>query len=147
MKTKGYRLGFQASSDHWSTHISYCMVLAEKHDRESILDALKKRHCYAATDDIIVNVHSGEYIMGDEFKTNEPPKLEFEVIGTGPIKQIDILKDHEVVHTIQGDGQTQIRRTWADPKPSPGVHYYYIRVEQVDGELAWASPMWIEYGK
>src|SRR5262249_25664606 len=26
---KGYKLGFQASSDHWSTHISYFVVLAE----------------------------------------------------------------------------------------------------------------------
>ncbi len=33
---KGYRLGFQASSDHWSTHISYTVVLAEEHTREGI---------------------------------------------------------------------------------------------------------------
>src|SRR5947207_7392 len=37
---KGYRLGFQASSDHLSTHISYCIVLAEKYDREGILDGM-----------------------------------------------------------------------------------------------------------
>jgi len=23
--------------------------------------------------------------------------------------------------------------------------YYYVRVEQADGNLAWASPMWITY--
>src|SRR5262249_35516578 len=45
---KGYKLGFESSSDHWSTHISYCIVLAEKHDRESILDGMKKRHVYGA---------------------------------------------------------------------------------------------------
>ena len=31
----------------------YCIVLAEKHDRESILDGMSKRHVYGATDDII----------------------------------------------------------------------------------------------
>src|SRR5439155_5568867 len=56
---KGYRLGFQSSSDHWSTHISYCIVLAERHDREAILAAMKQRHCYGATDNIILDVRNG----------------------------------------------------------------------------------------
>jgi hypothetical protein len=144
MKVKGYRLGFQASSDHWSTHISYCIVLAEKHDRESILEAIKKRNVYGATDDIIVDFRSGSHIMGDEFKTTQPPKLEWTVIGTNEIAQIDILKDHEIVETIK-PGAQEVRGAWTDPRPSPGVHYYYIRVMQTDGELAWASPMWISY--
>jgi len=48
-----YRLGFQASSDHVSTHISYAVALAENHTRAAILDAFKRRHCYAATDNIL----------------------------------------------------------------------------------------------
>src|SRR5437588_8986332 len=47
---KGYKLGFQASSDHWSTHISFFVILAEKNERQGLLDAVKKRHCYGATD-------------------------------------------------------------------------------------------------
>ena len=39
------------------------------------------------------------------------------------------------------------RSAWTDPKPSEGTHYYYVRVEQADEELAWSSPMWIEYAK
>jgi hypothetical protein len=143
---KGYRLGFQSSSDHFSTHISYCIVLAEKHDRESILAALKKRHCYGATDNIIVNVKSGEYIMGDEFKTTQAPTLQIHVIGTNTLARIDILKDSEVVESIKPDRQ-EYRGTWTDPKPTAGIHYYYIRVLQTDDELAWASPLWINYAK
>jgi len=26
----------------------------------------------------------------------------------------------------------------------PGQHWYYVRVEQEDGELAWSSPIWID---
>jgi hypothetical protein len=141
---KGYKLGFQASSDHWSTHISYCIVLAERHDREAILDAVKKRHCYGATDDIIVDVRCGLNIMGDEFKMNAAPTLEVSVIGTREIAQIDILKDSAVVETIK-PGKREYKGKWTDPKPTLGVHYYYVRVQQTDGELAWGSPMWIEY--
>ena len=42
-------------------------------------------------------------------------------------------------------GQAEYRGTWTDPNPTAGVHYYYVRVEQADGELAWGSPMWIDY--
>src|SRR5262249_54953487 len=68
---KGYRFGFQSSSDHISTHISFCVVLAEGPGREAILAALKKRHCYAATDDILVEVRSGSHLQGDEFKSDQ----------------------------------------------------------------------------
>jgi hypothetical protein len=141
---KGYRLGFQSSSDHWSTHISYCIVLAERHDREAILDGLRKRHCYGATDDIIVNVRSGEHVMGDEFKTRAAPTLEIHVLGTKELARIDILKDSEVVETLK-PGQREYKGKWTDPKPTAGMHYYYIRVLQTDEEIAWASPLWIEY--
>jgi hypothetical protein len=141
---KGYRLGFQSSSDHSSTHISYCIALAEKHDRASILAAFKKRHCYGATDDIIVDVKCGDHIMGDEFQTAELPKLQIHVVGTDTLSQIDILKDSAVVETIK-PGKIEYQGTWTDPKPTAGVHWYYIRVQQANDELAWGSPMWIKY--
>src|SRR5262249_32289011 len=78
-KEKGYRLGFQSSSDHISTHISYCIALAEENSREGIVAALKKRRCYAATDDIIVDVRSGKHLMGEEFKATEVPTLQMTV--------------------------------------------------------------------
>jgi hypothetical protein len=146
LKDKGYRLGFQSSSDHWSTHISFCVALAEKHDREGILDALKKRHVYAATDDIILDVRSGTHLMGDEFKATNAPALDVHVIGTAPIAQIDVLKDSEVVETIK-PGKAEHKGTWTDPKPTAGVHYYYVRVQQEDGQLAWGSPLWVDYAK
>jgi hypothetical protein len=143
---KGYRLGFQSSSDHWSTHISYFIVLAERHDRAAILDAIKRRHVYGATDDIILDVRSGNHLMGDEFKTREVPKLQIRILGTHALARIDILKDSDVAHTIKTDKQEYVG-TWTDPQPAQGVHYYYVRVEQGDGELAWASPIWIDYAK
>jgi hypothetical protein len=143
---KGYRLGFQASSDHWSTHISYCIVLAERPDREAIVAGLKKRHCYGATDDIILDVRSGPHLMGDAFRTDTAPVLQMTVIGTKPLAQIDILKDSQVVETIK-PGKAEYRGAWTDPRPTPGVHYYYVRVTQTDEELAWASPMWIDYAR
>jgi hypothetical protein len=146
LKDKGYRLGFQASSDHISTHISYCIALAERADREAIAAALKKRRCYAATDDIILDVRSGKHLMGEEFKTNAPPSLKITAIGTQPLAQVDIIKDSKVVHTVK-PGKAEYQGEWTDPEPNAGVHYYYVRVQQADEELAWGSPLWIDYAK
>jgi hypothetical protein len=143
---KGHRLGFQSSSDHTSTHISYCIVIAERHDRAAILDGLKKRHCYGATDNIVLDVKSGNFLMGDEFKTGQAPSLQIKVIGTAGLSKVEILKDSDVVETFQ-PGKSEFQQTWTDPKPTAGVHYYYVRVQQADSELAWGSPMWIDFSK
>ncbi|MCS6852513.1 MAG: hypothetical protein NZ700_15240 [Gemmataceae bacterium] len=143
---KGYRLGFQASSDHFSTHISYCIAVAERHDRQAIVEAFRKRHCYAATDNIILDVRSGEHMMGDAFTTPRPPTLSIHVEGTAPVAQIDILRDCQVVATLRPN-QRRFSGTWTDPQPLPGTHHYYVRVMQADEELAWGSPMWIEWKK
>jgi hypothetical protein len=143
---KGYRLGFQASSDHWSTHISFFVVLAEKRDRDGILDAVKKRHCYGATDNIVLDVRSGRHVMGDEFTTDEAPTLALFVIGTKRLAKVDIVKDGAVVDTIKPMG-IEHRDTWTEPRPAAGVHTYYVRVLQEDQQIAWGSPMWIHFKK
>ena len=68
----GYKMSFQASSDHVSTHMSYCNILARDLTRESLLDAFHKRHVYGATDDILADFRSGNHIMGDAFTTQTP---------------------------------------------------------------------------
>jgi hypothetical protein len=141
---KGYRFGFQSSSDHISTHISYCVALAEAPGREGVVAALKKRHSYAATDDIVLEVKSGDHIMGDEFKSTAAPKLEIKVSGSAPLTAVEVLKDSDVVETFK-PGKRDYTATWTDPKPSKGVHYYYVRVQQEDNELAWGSPLYIDY--
>ena len=122
------------------------MAIAEKHDRAGILDAFKKRHCYAATDDIILDVQCAGHLMGDEFKTAEAPEFKIHVIGTNKLAQIDILKDSDVIATLK-PGEKEFKASWTDFKPTGGVHWYYIRVLQSDDEIAWGSPMWIEYTK
>ncbi len=101
----GYKFGFESSSDHWSTHISYSIALAEKHDRAGILDAFRKRHCYAATDNIILDVRSGEHVMGDAFQAVGAPKLDVHVIGTADLAEVAVLRDSKVVDVLKADGK------------------------------------------
>lgn len=142
---KGYRLGFQSSSDHGSTHISYCNVWVEEPTREAILESMKKRHLYGATDNIIADVRCGEHFMGDEFTTSERPRLSIHLIGTQPFEKVHIIKDGNYVHAVSPD-EKEVELTWSDFDVKPGkTSYYYVRGEQNDGELVWVSPMWIKY--
>lgn len=70
---KGYKLAFQASSDHISTHMSYCNLLAAATTREAVFDAFRKRHVYGATDHILAEFTSGSHIMGDAFTSSAAP--------------------------------------------------------------------------
>jgi hypothetical protein len=143
---KGYRLGFQASSDHVSTHVSYACLLAEEFSRKGLVEAMRKRHSYAATDNIVLDVRMGSLgIMGDEIRTSQP-RLNVVVLGTGPIDRVEIIRNGEVCHTERPlHGAAESRFHWEDPAPRKGEtpSYYYARVLQKDGQMAWASPIWV----
>ena len=141
----GYKLGFQSSSDHVSTHMSYANIYAVDGTREALMEGVKKRHIYASTDNILADVRSGTHMMGDVFSTATPPALEIKLAGTAPFAKVHIIKDSKYVYSIAPNKST-VEFSWRDGAPTPGkTSYYYIRGEQEDGELVWASPMWITY--
>jgi hypothetical protein len=150
---KGYRLGFEVSSDHYSSHISYAVVCAREPSREAIVDAFKKRHCYGANDNIILDVRCGEHMMGDMFDLSGKPELKIHALGTRPIARLSIIRGVDsgapiYIYDAQPN-QQEVNLTWTDAAPQRGkTNYYYVRIEQVPpeggyGALAWASPMWI----
>jgi hypothetical protein len=148
---KGYKMSFQASSDHSSTHISYALVYAENNSREAIVKAMKQRHTYGATDNIVADYRctagGKEYMMGNEFSTAEPPTLRLKLHGTAPFAKVTIIKDNVEAHVLT-PGTDVVDLQWTDPAPTPGkTSYYYVRGEQSDAEkqLVWVSPMWIKY--
>jgi Protein of unknown function (DUF3604) len=144
---KGYKLGVQSSSDHWSTHISYACLLAEKLTREALFDAIKRRHAYGATDNIVLEFKAqaggSEYIMGDAFAAAASPRFAVRVIGTGPIKQVDVIKNGKFIYNAR-PGEKQARFEMTDREFGSGESWYYVRVLQEDGQLAWSSPMWVK---
>ncbi len=143
---KGYKLGFQASSDHISTHVSYACVLAEEFSRQGLVEAMKKRHTYASTDNIVLDVRCGAALMGDEVRT-ATPTFKVTVLGTAPIATVEVLRNSAVIHTVRPDAKARegVRFDWEDPAPpaGPRANFYYVRVTQENGQMAWSSPIWV----
>ncbi len=141
----GYKMAFQASSDHISTHMSYCNVLATDSTREALLAAFKKRHVYGATDHIFAEFRCGDWIMGDSFSTSTAPALAVKLVGTARFAKVHVIRNSQYVYTTS-PGTQSVEFTWRDADPLKGkTAYYYVRGEQEDGEMVWVSPMWIRY--
>ncbi len=142
---KGYKLSFEASSDHISTHISYANVYVTGVNRDAVLEGFKKRHLYASTDNIVADVSSGKYMMGDQFSTPSLPSLQVKFTGTAPFSKIYIVKDGKYVYTREPK-TAKVDFSWQDMAAQSGkMSYYYVRGEQENGEIVWASPMYITY--
>lgn len=147
---KGYKLGFIASSDHISTHVSYACILAETLTREGLKDAILHRRTYAATDNIILDIRNdgsdGEHLMGDIFQSRSPLTIKANILGTSSLLQVDIVKDGAIAKTYKPDAaNAALVFTDADVTGERAEHYFYVRVIQKDGEMAWSSPVWVTY--
>ena len=83
--------------------------------------------------------------LGDIFETNAAPTFKVKVLGTAPVTKVSIVRDAKYVH-VEQPKTAEVNLAWTDPAPLAwATSYYYVRVEQSDNNLAWASPMWITY--
>ena len=141
---KGYKLGIITSSDHGSTHLSYAMVYTDDPTRQGILNAIHKRHTYGAMDNIILDVRMGDHFMGDEFKLSKAQAIHVKARATKPVKRVDVIKDSKVVYSTT-PGKPDVDFQFTDNESVSGRHFYYIRLQQDDGMLAWSSPFFVNY--
>jgi hypothetical protein len=148
---KGLKLGTESSSDHVSTHTSYTMIYTPSADRTDMVESMRKRHAYGATDNIVLDFRARdrqghEWMMGDSFQA-ATPVFHIKVLGTGVIETVEIIKDGKFVYStapksataefdyVDNAGATDSAESW-----------YYVRVMQADRNMAWSSPMWVRGG-
>jgi len=136
-------------------------IIADEHTRSSLADALYNRSCYATTGErIIVGLSLAGTNMGSEINTAHKQGLLVNrhlsgyVAGTTKLEKIEIIRNGKVIHTINPDkyyldftydDMTPLDKVTIDNKDKkPPFVYYYIRVTQEDGHMAWSSPIWVD---
>ncbi len=136
-------------------------LYARENTREAIWEAMWNRRCYGTTGArIIVDFKVGGHPMGSELFLSDYPEfasmreLSVSVNGTERIKSVGIVRNNEDIYTCCGN-TPDITFDWRDTDALADVNYpsapycarpftfYYVRVNQMDGEMAWASPIWI----
>jgi hypothetical protein len=143
---KGYRLGIITSSDHGSTHYSYAMVYTDRYTRQGILNAIRRRHTYGATDNILLDVRMGGRFMGSEFQADAPLPLRVRIRGTRDVARVEVIRGNNLIYSVEPKRQNvTFEFTDKEAGKQKETAYYYVRVQQVDGQLAWSSPIWVNY--
>ena len=124
--------------------MSYGMIWVAEPTREGLIDAVKKRRVYGATDNILADFRCDGHFMGEEFSLESAPALEVKLAGTADFAAVHIIKDGKYVYSVNPN-KPEVNFTWTDQDVTRGqTSYYYVRGEQADGEIVWVSPMWIK---
>jgi hypothetical protein len=139
---KDVRVGIIASSDHGLTHGAYAGAYVKERSREAVLEALRARRTYGATETIEIDLRSGNHWMGEELPSGEPARLQVTVRGVKPLREVAVVKNGNFVFHKEPNS-TDFTFEFADPEPAAGPAYYYVRARQVDDEIAWSSPVWV----
>ncbi|MFH1322035.1 MAG: DUF3604 domain-containing protein [Bacteroidota bacterium] len=122
-------------------------VFARELTRKGIWEALQNRRTFATTGERIVLVlEVANAFMGEVTHMHSAEEIEIEgrVVGTSPIEKISIIRNGTVLKEIMVRGETNHSFQLKDEPLPPGEYYYYLRVKQVDGEMAWSSPVWVK---
>jgi len=158
MLRAGYRPGVLGGSDCHAGHPGHTdwlrackaywnglgAVYATERTREAVWEALLARRCYATTGNrIVLGFRSGAAWMGSELplRQGEERTFHIEVVAEEALRRVTVIKNGRPRFLLPAEGQV-LRTEVTDVEGLDEPAFYYIRVEQEDGELAWSSPIW-----
>jgi hypothetical protein len=136
-------------------------ILAKDQSRAGIAEALYNRACYATTGErILLGMTLAGSPIGAEINTADKPGLLINrhlsgfVAGTDNLAKVEIIRNGKVIKTWEPDHYS-LEFVYDDMTPmdkavirpsnkQPPFIYYYIRVTQEDGHMAWSSPIWVD---
>lgn len=155
----GYKLGIMASGDTHDGHpgqrsinapVTGIMgVYASGLTRKAVWEALKKRQCYGTSGPkIILNFRVGDFPMGSEIKwpkSRGPIPIVLRAVCCEEIEKIEIIRSGVPIFVETSEKLDGVFAVLLieDPKPREGTSWYYARVMQKDGNMAWSSPVWV----
>lgn len=144
---KKYRMGFTAGSDsHQMEHGiegGIFAVMVPELTREQIYDAMYDRFTYATTGArILASLKSGTAHMGQEIKVKhgETLRLDVSVLATKD-GVVQLIKNSRVL-TERETKDCVCEFSFEDPIWD-NDDFYYVKVIQKDGHMAWTSPIWV----
>ncbi|MCP4195917.1 MAG: CehA/McbA family metallohydrolase [Proteobacteria bacterium] len=154
----GLRFGFVGGSDghglNW--HHGVCRVQDSHRSGltavfsndvtvDGVLDAIKRRRCYATSGAKIgLWFEVDGRPMGEELVIGGSVQFRVVVSGTNPIESLVLVTNGGEETALDAYGKEVNINGNLPPPPGGGWCYYFIRVVQTDGEVAWSSPIWMD---
>jgi hypothetical protein len=136
-------------------------VLCDRLTRQNVFEALHSRNCYATTGErIVLGLELAGFPMGSELSTAQKPGLHVVrhlsgyVAGTTPLKKVELIRNGAVLKTFSSaslsldfehdDMDDLVKICLKVPDAKTPFVFYYLRVTQADGHMAWSSPIWVD---
>ena len=136
-------------------------VYSESASQESLFQAMRERRCFATTGPkIILRMDVSGHEMGRIVEVpagsrdlRQERLLNVKVNGTARVDRIEVVRNNIEVCTYRGEG-SDVAFQWTDRQDLDSISlprhmgrgastcYYFARVIQEDGEIAWSSPVW-----
>lgn len=86
-------------------------VRANELSRRGIMDALRRRDCYATTGErIVLEIAAGAHTMGDAWEAASAPVIKVDAAGTAPIESIEVIDADNVLGSWRPEGELSDRR-------------------------------------
>jgi hypothetical protein len=154
--SRGYRLGIIGSGDTHDGHpgqrtlgatVSGLVgVYSPELTRESVWEAFQRRHVYGTSGPkIILEFSAADSVMGSDVTwsaSKGPIPLDLRAIGCDEIASVEIIRNGRTIIDEKTDS-VYIHFLMEDTQTKPGTSWYYARVLQKDGNIAWSSPVWV----
>lgn len=171
----GHKIGFVGSSDShlarpgfkgvadWGQLeggplIGLTGVVSKELTRESLWDSFKKRKTYATTGEKIlcyfeINGHSlGDIVKINPRDANFSRRITVKALGTTELEKIEIIRNNLEIFTYQCQKRhadfeyTDDEKFKSIPQFKKGEVFYYVKIKQRDGNMAFLSPIWFVEG-
>ncbi|MEA3403153.1 MAG: CehA/McbA family metallohydrolase [Armatimonadota bacterium] len=152
---RGYRFGFIASSDNHNgepgePNNGIAALLADELTRESLFSSMQNRATYATTGrrillSLTIDAGRARAHMGEELTAprDQPREIAVRGAGTSDIVALELLRNNEPIEAMRGYAR-EMRIDYRDEDPPEGPTWYYARLTQRDGAMAWSSPIWVD---
>jgi hypothetical protein len=137
--------GLTAKGPHYPTG-GLAAIVSDDLSREGVLAALRARRCYATSGPrILLRFALGSTRMGGVIRAADAldAPLFVQAIGAAGLKTVEIVARGERVTTIDAGGELEFAASAAFQELASG-DWIYVRVVQVDGGMAWSSPIFVE---
>lgn len=137
-------------------------IMATEHSRAALFEAIYNRNCYATTGErMVVGLYLAGFPMGSETNTavkhglNVNRHISGYAAGTTKLHRVELIRNGKVLKSYEPtsysfeftyDDMDPLKSVVIDAKDKkPPFVFYYLRIIQEDGHMAWSSPIWVDY--
>ena len=135
------------NNEHMQFRHGITAAYVDEFTRKGVFNSLKRKSVYATTGErILLSFDINRMPMGSEIEVKSSSisrDIRVVAAGTSIISRIDIIRNGSIIHQRNPES-TDCELLFIDEEIIDSDSYYYVKIIQADGEMAWSSPIWIK---